>query len=311
MGSTLVVAEKEFKDLLSDRIIMVVVAAFLLYILVDLYQINNQLGQGFFDIDPNINQNNPAANLAETMLNQITFMLSRYGAILGIAIGFLSIAGERHSGALNTLVSKPLHRYAIITGKTIGAMGFLICVFALAAALLTAGLMILASHNITPVIGEYISRAPLAILTALLYTMVFFFLAMLISLLIESYAFALILSLLTWTVSGLMTNVAFSGYFAIFLAPIIGNGTRIGNLLASLSPDAARLVGDQTSIGSLIVGLSPDGMIKNISYYGLTNFDMDLGGCIGRVEIDVLKLAIYAIILLALSFVAFHRRDIA
>jgi ABC-2 type transport system permease protein len=286
MGNTLVVAGKEFKDLSGDRIMLIVIGAFLLYILVDLSHIHNLLDAGFFDTDPNMNQNNPAANLAETMLNQITFMLSRYGAILGIAIGFLSIASERHGGALNALVSKPLRRDSIIVGKTIGAVGFLVCVFVLASAFLTSGLMILASGIIAPVIGEYIVRVPAAIFTALLYTMLFFFLSMLISLLIDNYAFALILSLLAWTVSGLMATYAFSGYIGTFL-------------------------GDEKGIGSLIVGLSPDGMIKNISYNALTNFNVDLWGCIDRLEIEVLKLAIITAVLLVLSFIAFRRRDIA
>jgi ABC-2 type transport system permease protein len=286
MGNTLVVAEKEFKDLLSDRIILVVIAAFLLYILVDLSHIRDLLNEGFFNVDPNVNQDNPAANLAQTMLNQITFMLSRYGAILGIAVGFLSISGERHGGALNALVSKPLSRDAIIIGKTIGALGFLVCIFVLASAVLTSGLMILASGTIAPVIGDYMARAPMAVGTALLYTMVFFFLAMLISLLIDNYAFALILSLLAWTVSGLMATYAFSGYIGTFL-------------------------GDEKGIGGLIVDLSPDGMIKNISYKALTNFNLDLDVCISNMGPDVLKLAVIALVLLVLSFIAFRRRDIA
>jgi|AGTN01.3.fsa_nt_gi ABC-type transport system involved in multi-copper enzyme maturation, permease component len=285
MGNTLVVAEKEFKDLLSDRIMLVVIGAFLLYILVDLSHIHSLLGSGFFDTDPNYNQDNPAANLAETMLNQITFMLSRYGAILGIAVGFLSIAGERHSGALNALVSKPLRRNSIIVGKTIGSLGFLICIFTLAAAFLTSGLMLLASDTIAPVISDYIARMPMAVFTALLYTMVFFFLAMFISLLIDSYAFALILSLLAWTVSGLMATYTFAGYIATFL-------------------------GDEKGIGNLIVGLSPDGMIKNISYKALTNFNLDIDTCISNMVPEALKLAVIAAVLLVLSFVAFNRRDI-
>ncbi len=220
------------------------------------------------------------------MLNQITFMLSRYGAILGIAVGFLSIAGERHSGALNALVSKPLRRDSIIVGKTIGALGFLVCVFALSAAFLTSGLMILASGTIAPVISDYIVRMPMAVATALLYTMVFFFLAMLISLLIDNYAFALIFSLLAWTVSGLMATYIFAGY--------------IGNFL-----------GDEKGIGNLIVSLSPDGMIKNISYKALTNFNLDLGTCFDNMVPEVLKLAAIAIGLLVLAFIAFRRRDIA
>jgi ABC-2 type transport system permease protein len=286
MGNTLVVAENEFKDLVRDRIILVVIAAFLLYILVDLSHVHDLLGSGFFNTDPNIVQNDPAANLAQTMLNQITFMLSRYGAILGIAVGSLSIAGERHSGALNALVSKPLRRDSIIVGKTIGALGFLVCVFALSAAFLTSGLMILASGTIAPVISDYIVRMPMAVATAPLYTMVFFFLAMPISPLIDNYAFALIFSLLAWTVSGLMATYVFAGY--------------IGNFL-----------GDEKKIGNLIVSLSPDGMIKNISYKALTNFNPDLDVCFDNTMPEVLKLAAIAIVLLLCAFIAFRRRDIA
>ena len=286
MGNTLVVAEKEFKDLLSDRILLVIVSAFLLYILVDLNNIRNLLDAGFFLKDPSVTQNNPAANLAQTMLNQITFMLSRYGAILGIAVGFLSIAGERHGGALNALVVKPLRRETIIVGKTVGALGFLVCVFTLASAFITSGLLILAANTIAPVIGEFLARVPAAILTALLYTAVFFFLSMLISLLIDNYAFALILSLLAWSVSGLLATYAFAGYIATFL-------------------------GDEKGLGSLIVSLSPDGMIKNISYNALTNFNLDLWGCLDRMGLETFKLAAIVIVLLVLSFVAFQRRDIA
>jgi ABC-2 type transport system permease protein len=253
---------------------------------VDLSRIHNLLDSGFFKVDPNLNQDNPAANLAETMLNQITFMLSRYGAILGIAVGFLSIAGERHSGALNALVSKPLRRDSIIVGKTIGALGFLVCIFVLAGAFLTSGLLILASGTIAPVIGDYMVRMPLAVVTALLYTMVFFFLAMLISLLIDNYAFALILSLLSWTISGLMATYVFAGYIGAFL-------------------------GDEDKIGGLIVDLSPDGMIKNVSYKALTNFNLDLSTCFDHMWPEVLKLGALAAVLLVLSFVAFRRRDIA
>jgi uncharacterized membrane protein YdcZ (DUF606 family) len=52
-------------------------------------------------------------------------------------------------------------------------------------------------------------------------------------------------------------------------------------------------------------------MIKNISYQALTNFNIDLAGCIGRMEADTLKLAAIAIALLLLAIVAFRRRDIA
>jgi hypothetical protein len=126
----------------------------------------------------------------------------------------------------------------------------------------------------------------MAIGTALLYTAVFFFLSMLISLLVDSYAFALILSLLGWSVSGLLATYAFAGYIATFL-------------------------GDEKGIGALIVSLSPDGMIKNISYKALTNFNLGIEGWIHYMGIEVLKLSVCVIVLLVLSFIAFQRRDIA
>jgi hypothetical protein len=92
--------------------------------------------------------------------------------------------------------------------------------------------------------------------------------------------------MLGWSVSGLLATNAFAGYIATFL-------------------------GDEKGIGSLIVGLSPDGMIKNISYNALTNFNVGLAGCVSRMEIEVLELSICVIVLLVLSFIAFQRRDIA
>jgi ABC-2 type transport system permease protein len=281
MRNVLKVAKKEFGDLLANRIIFIAVGLFLLFVLLGLSDFYSY-AKGIYldDIE------NPTIILAGSMLGQYTAVLTRYGAILAIAVGFLSISDERHSGALNTLVVKPLSRKTIIIGKMIGAIGFLLCVFAIASMILTFGLVALCGEWITPLIDDYTARIPLAIIAALLYSMIFFFSSLLISLIIKDYAFSLILSLMAWSFSELLIVYSFTGYIAAIL-------------------------GDEKGIGGLIIGISPDGIIKNITYQALTNFTVDLGTCVSLMTDSLMRLTFYVIILLIASCVVFTMEDIA
>lgn len=286
MGNALNIAKKEFKDLLNDRILLVVIAVYLLYLSIVLTNVYNRLTSGFYEENPGIYGFDHIANLAGSMMDQYTLILSRYGALLGIAVGFLSISGERHGGALNVLVSKPLYRDTIITGKMIGSLGFLLCIFTFVSLFLTAGIFIICGSTLGPVIGECLARIPIALVTALLYVLVFFFVSMIISILVKNYAFSLILALLAWNFSELMKTMSVTGFIALYL-------------------------GDLEGITSFFWDISPDGIIRNISYNALEDFSVNFFGCIGLAGYDLAKLLIYVIVLLFISYTVFLRSDIS
>lgn len=286
MNNILNIAKKEFQDLSSDRILLFIISIYIIYVLIDLYNINNLYTTGYFENSYGIYGFDPVANLAGSMMDQYILMLSRYGALLGIAVGFLSISSERHSGALNVLSSKPLYRDTIITGKMIGTLIFLLCVFTLVSALLTSGILCICGSTLAPIIGEYLARIPIALLTSLLYVLVFFLVSMCISILITNYAFPLILSVLAWKSSELMIVSSTTGIIAVFL-------------------------GDWEGITAIFWNISPDGIIQNISFNVMENFSIDIWGCIGLLWFDLAKLSLYVIILLFISYTAFLRKDIA
>lgn len=286
MGNVLNIAKKEFGDLLNDRIILVVIIVYLLYLLIILTNMYNLFISGFYDEDPGIYGFDPIANLAGSIMDQYTLTLSRYGALLGIAVGFLSISGERHGGALNVLVSKPLYRDTIITGKMIGSLLFLLCIFTLVSIFLTSGVFIICGSTLVPIMGECLARIPIALVTALLYVLVFFFVAMIISILIKNYAFSLILGLLAWNFSELMKTMSITGFIALYL-------------------------GDLDGITSFFWDISPDGIIRNISYNALEDFSVNYFGCISLAGYDLAKLLIYVIVLMFMSYTVFLRSDIS
>lgn len=285
MRNVLNIAKKEFKDLLGDRVLVVISVVLLLYIFLDLWEIYRLLSNGSFDVDFSVNRNDPVAYLAGVAVDQHAYVLARYGALLAIAIGFLSIAGERHSGALSTLVSKPVSRNTIITGKTLGALSFLLCVFTMATLVLAIGLLVICGGRIAPLIGEYLARLPLAIFAALLYVLILYFLSMFMALLVKNYAFSLILSLIAWSIFELVRIYTFGGYIAMFL-------------------------GDEEGITTLLCSLSPDGIIKNICLDVLTDFSVNVTGCIELMKPMIAKLAIYVIILALITYATFRWRDI-
>jgi|AGTN01.3.fsa_nt_gi hypothetical protein len=286
MGKRLIIASKEFHDLAGNRIIFVAIGLFLFFVLGQLWNINEYMHDGSFEKIVKLPFEDPAMEVVEMMLGQYTAILTRYGAIMAIAVGFLSIADERRSGALNTLVVKPVQRDAIITGKMMGALAFLLCVFAAATFVLTIGLIAICGYAIVPLIGDYAARVPLGIITALLYAEIFLFSSMLISLIVRDYAFALIFSLIVWSFSELLTISSFAGKIA-------------------------HILGMTDGIGNPIVGVSPDGIVENMTYQALIDFTIDLGTCIDRMTESALMLALYALLLMTASYLVFNRRDVA
>ncbi len=162
------VAKKEFYDLLTSRLILIVIAIYLILIIMNVNSTYNIFNNTSNNVSKNIN-----GNLSLLMLSALTDILSGYGAIAGIMIGSNSIASERRGNALNTLLVKPLYRDTVINGKLTGVVGFFICVFSIVILFFTSAMFIVCGNSIAPFIGDYISRLPVIIFTSLIFTTFF------------------------------------------------------------------------------------------------------------------------------------------
>ena len=126
--------------------------------------------------------------------NQITnsIGLDGLGAIIGIAIGFDLITGERESRSLKTILSQPLYRDELINGKAIGGIITLAIITFVGFMTIFAIFLII---SIVPSLEEILLIGVIWLLT-LLYMITFFSMALMASVLAKTSSWALIISLI-------------------------------------------------------------------------------------------------------------------
>lgn len=145
MGNVMVIASKEFRDLLSNRMVLLVLIAFTVYAVSTVYHFNSLLN----DDNPNVSVEYED-NLGIAANYSIFYILSWFGSLIGIVIGCSTIASERMGHALNTLLVKPVYRDTIINGKMLGSFAFLASVLIFLAAVFTVCFLALCGGALAP-----------------------------------------------------------------------------------------------------------------------------------------------------------------
>lgn len=280
-NNVLIVAKKEFYDLLASRLILTVIAIYLILIILNVNNFYNIFSDPSTNVSKNVN-----GNLSLLMLSILINILSGYGAIVGIMIGSNSIASERRGNALNTLLVKPVYRDTVINGKLLGVIGFFICVFSIVILFFTSAMFIICGNSIAPFIGDYITRLPVILFTSLIFITFFIVLSMLMGILVKNQAFSLLLS-----------------FIAVFLSDMIRTTSFAGNI-------SLLFWMDRYHVEHVIRGLSPHGIITNFKNPFLEP-SLSMSAAMNYVEPEIFRLIIFLLVVLVLCYIAFMRRDIA
>lgn len=126
--------------------------------------------------------------------NQITNSIGLYGlgAVIGIAIGFDLVSGEREGKSLKTILSQPVYRDELINGKAIGGITSL-SIITLAGFLTVLAIFLII--GIVPSVDEFFLIGVIWLIT-LLFMISAFSLALMSSVLAKTSSGALIMSLI-------------------------------------------------------------------------------------------------------------------
>ncbi|SDJ85075.1 ABC transporter permease [Methanoculleus thermophilus] len=188
----LFVAGKEFADHLSSRRFILVLLLFLILCSVSLFEgievysarlaaYSGATGGWVSPVKPSILD----------VFRSLSSQIRNYGPLLAIAIGFDLVTRERWSGSLKTLLTRPVFRDEIITGKAIG--GFAALALAMSIAVLIALALLLLSA-IVPSPDE-LGAILVFWLVSLVYLFTFFSAALLASSVVAESGSALVWSL--------------------------------------------------------------------------------------------------------------------
>ncbi len=280
MGNVIIIAKKEFTDLVSNKIVLIIMAVFLFLIVKSAYEYYDALSNNLLLIE----------NLSSNILMGIWSILTNYGSLVGVVVGFSLISSEKRGSALNVLLAKPLYRDSIINGKFLGALGFILCTFCIATILFISALLIAIGNSIISILPDILSRILVVFVLSVMYVMIFLSLSMLIALIIKDQAFALISSIIMIAVCELISSASFTGNIYYFLS--------------------GSLVFREDAFARFISELSPGGVSLILTNSNFFNPDISLWNAFSLVEFEIIRLILYMVITITLCYIVFIRRDV-
>lgn len=275
MSNMNLLMKKEFSDLVTNPVIIFVLITFLVYISGSVIYIHEL-----------INNNVNSINIGFSIVGELILDLTKYGSIVALMIGFSSIANERISKSLNTLLVKPIYRDTIINSKILTSACFIAIISIMSSIIYISFLLISSGPIIYSMLSMLLDKFLLALFVSLIYMIIFLEFSILISIKIKNQSIALIFSLLTFFfITVIMPSVSFAGNLSVLFGV---NQDAVVNIIGSIEP-------------SMIINTIMDNIFKNnVSIYAILN----------NIWTEIFKLFLFIIILVFISYSSFIKEDI-
>jgi ABC-type transport system involved in multi-copper enzyme maturation permease subunit len=123
------------------------------------------------------------------------FVVQFIFSLFAVLLSFDAITREKEQGTLRTILSNPVGRAALATGKLAG--GYITLAIPLLVAFLI-GILVLQAAGLDIFSGDFLSRMAWILIMSLLYIAVFFLMGLFVSSMVSSTYAALVLSLAFW-----------------------------------------------------------------------------------------------------------------
>jgi len=204
MNPTLIIARKEVRAAFRNRLFLIITALFLGLSVLSVY-----VGSVTKRAEMRIYDERVAVLMAEgatavpaapeihtlTILSNFTQYIAIVGAILGVILGYNVLIEEREAGTMRLILTRPVYRDRLLTGKLLG--GGAVIAILLGLAFIFNALLLILVGGIVPT-GLEVLRLLILIVLGLVYMMLFFTVSMLLSIRIRDSATVFLVSLVLW-----------------------------------------------------------------------------------------------------------------
>jgi ABC-2 type transport system permease protein len=244
-------------------------------------------------------------------LPPFTSFVAFLGPLLGLALGFDAINGERTRGTLSRLLAQPIHRDDVINGKFVAGLAT-IGTLLVALVLFVCGLGL---HLIgVPPQPAELARLALWVAVSIVYVAFWLSLAVLFSLLFRQVATAALAGIAAWLFFTIFVGLL-AGLVASGLAPATSSSSVAAQLhhivlqqnLNRLSPE--ELYAEATAT-LLTPGLRTLGPLLITQAIGMVAAPLSLGQSLLLVWPEVVGLVAATAICFAISYILFLRQEI-
>lgn len=285
MNNVVVIAQKEFTDNLWSSRFWVLTSIFLLILFS--YSYRTGLSSSFIDVIQ---------------------IIAVFAPVIGIALGFDVITKEMESNSLNVLLTHPVFRDNIITGKIIGSMLTLGLVVFLSVTVLFGTNLLISGKEVNLV---ELNRLLIFAALTFIYLLIFVAMAIFSSIISKNEVDSLTYSIAVW----LNFCVIFGATVMIIASIVTGQSVfdmdtnqqfrELNFQLQKISP-----IHHYAEVAAGSSDLSWGSLVKSESISGILDTRYTLGQWLNEFWVNIVVLAVMPIILLILSFVAFLRQDI-
>ncbi len=265
MNRVALIAEREFADSIRSKRFFLALAVFFALFAINL---------AFLSMAASVTR----LSLSDLFLHNIMNTVSFLAAILGIALGFSAISGERERGTLKLVLTRPVTRDQVLAGKTLGALAVMLLAVELGYLLLLG--IGAAAYNMQLSLDAAL-RGALATLFIVVYGMIFYAASLLFSSLASKSSQSMVTAIAFWLILVFILPVAAS-VVAISMAgpPPAGSSDieywqkvqritqsllgftpdyNLGNIVNALLGSPARVVSVSAGSGNQTVTLTPTG----------------------------------------------------
>jgi ABC-2 type transport system permease protein len=231
----------------------------------------------------------------ENQIFTFLFFLSFFIPIVGIALGFDAINGERASGNLSRLLSQPLYRDSVVNGKFLAGLVTL-AILVTSIVLLVAG-MGLRMIGVPPT-AEEILRLVAFIFVSIIYGAFWMSLSVLFSVLFKRIATAALASIALW--------IFLSLFVPIIAQVVAGANGEIAGAISRISPGV--LYGEVTQV--LLIPSHPTMFMISMYYTGLEPNPLPLSQSLLIAWPQLTSLIGLTALCFAISYIKFMREEI-
>jgi ABC-2 type transport system permease protein len=231
----------------------------------------------------------------ENQIFTFLFFLSFFIPIIGIALGFDAINGERASGNLSRLLSQPLYRDSVVNGKFLAGLVTL-AILVTSIVLLVAG-MGLRMIGVPPT-AEEILRLFAFIIVSIIYGAFWMSLSVLFSVLFKRIATAALASIALW--------IFLSLFVPIIAQVVAGANGEIAGAIRHISPGV--LYGEVTQV--LLIPSHPTMFMISMYYTGLEPNPLPLSQSLLIAWPQLTSLIALTALCFAISYIKFMREEI-
>ena len=250
MNKILIIAQKEFLSVIRNRLFIIIALLFLILSIVSVYigsytkkaemrvyneRVTSLTKQGYTTLPPK-----PVINTL-TILFNLTEYISIVGAILAVVLGYDTLISEKESGTLKLILSRPVYRDWLITGKLLGNAA-VIGILLILAFIFNILLLILVG-GILPS-GIEVLRLSVFMVIAFFYMLIFLSLSILLSIRFSNSSTVFLVSLVIW--------MLFS-----FVIPQMADAVKSNSTIINSITGTATILPQDTTASRTIDAISP------------------------------------------------------